>query len=102
MKNGRRIEGSARPKPLGRVWQSFSVFGYRNYRLYWLGQLVSVFGTWMQSIGQIWLVLQLTHSALQIGLVGAIQSLPILLFSLFGGVFADLWPKRQVLVLTQA
>jgi MFS family permease len=80
---------------------SFSAFSHRNYRLYWLGQLISVFGTWMQSIGQVWLVLELTHSALQIGLVVAIQSLPILLFSLFGGVFADLWPKRHVLFLTQ-
>ena len=103
MKNGRRTLASPRPKPPGRVGgSSFSVFSHRNYRLYWLGQLVSVFGSWMQSIGQIWLVLQLTHSAFQIGLVGALQSLPILLFSLFGGVFADLWPKRQVLFLTQA
>ena len=82
--------------------RSFSVFSHRNYRLYWLGQLVSIFGTWMQSIGQTWLVLQLTHSAFQIGLVGALQGLPILFFSLVGGVFADLWPKRRVLFLTQA
>ncbi|MGO8948011.1 MAG: MFS transporter [Ktedonobacterales bacterium] len=103
MKHGRRINGSAHPKLLGRaLGSSFSAFSHRNYRLYWLGQLISSFGTWMQSIGQVWLVLQLTHSALQIGLVVAIQSLPILIFSLFGGVFADLWPKRQVLFLTQA
>jgi MFS family permease len=103
MKTGRRIEGSARLRPLRRVWDSsFSALSHRNYRLYWLGQLVSIFGTWMQSIGQVWVVLQLTHSALQIGLVGALQSLPILFFSLFGGVFADLWPKRRVLFLTQA
>src|SRR5215469_11372144 len=103
MKNERRLDETARAQLLGRVWGStFSVFSHRNYRLYWLGQLVSLFGTWMQSIGQVWLVLQLTHSAFQIGLVGALQSLPILFFSLFGGVFADLWPKRQVLFLTQA
>lgn len=104
-KIGRRREEPepVRPRTLGRGWgRSFSVFSQRNYRLYWLGQLVSVFGTWMQSIGMVWLVLQLTHSALQIGVVGALQSLPILLFSLFGGVFADLWPKRRVLFLSQA
>jgi MFS family permease len=102
MKTGRRLEESAYPQLLGRVrGSSFSVFSHRNYRLYWLGQLVSIFGTWMQSIGQIWLVLQLTHSAFQIGLVGALQGLPILFFSLFGGVFADLWPKRRILFLTQ-
>lgn len=59
-------------------------------------------GTMMQSIGQVWLVLQLTHSAWQLGLVGALQALPILLFSLFGGVFVDRWPKRRVLLFTQA
>lgn len=55
----------------------------------------------MQGIGQVWLVLELTHSAWQLGLVGALQALPILLFSLFGGVFVDRWPKRRVLLFTQ-
>src|SRR5437588_12788264 len=56
----------------------------------------------MQSIGQVWLVLELTHSAWQLGLVGALQALPVLFFSLVGGVFADRWPKRRVLLVTQA
>src|SRR5258708_1040871 len=56
----------------------------------------------MQTMGQGWLVLVLTQSAWQLGLVGALQSLPILLFSIFGGVFADRWPKRRVLLVTQA
>jgi MFS family permease len=64
--------------------------------------MISVMGTWMQIIGQAWLVLELTHSAWQLGLVGALQALPILLFSLFGGVFADRWPRRRVLLITQA
>src|SRR5438270_10961423 len=55
----------------------------------------------MQPIGQAWLVLELTHSAWQLGLVGALQSLPVLFFSIFGGVFADRWPKRRVLLVTQ-
>lgn len=76
-------------------------FRHRNYRLYWSGQVISQIGTWMQNIGQAWLVLALTHSAWQLGLVGALQALPILLFSLFGGVFADRWPKRSVLLVTQ-
>ena len=59
-------------------------------------------GTYMQSIGQAWLVLELTHSGWQLGLVGALQSLPVLFFSIFGGVFADRWPKRRVLLVTQA
>ena len=64
--------------------------------------MISLIGTWMQTTGQAWLVLELTHSAWQLGLVGAIQFLPILLFSVFGGVFADRWPKRSVLLCTQS
>jgi MFS family permease len=74
----------------------------RNFRLFWSGQLISVMGTWMQSIGQAWLVLDLTHSPIQLGVVGALQLLPVLLFSLFTGVFADRWPKRRLLLLTQS
>src|SRR5690349_20713443 len=74
---------------------------HRNFRLYWFGQLVSLMGTSMQTIGQAWLVLTLTHNAFQLGLVGALQFLPVLLFSVFGGVFADRWPKRRVLLVTQ-
>jgi MFS family permease len=58
-------------------------------------------GTWMQITGQAWLVLQLTHSPWLLGMVGALQFLPVLLLSLFGGVFADRWPKRAVLLRTQ-
>jgi MFS family permease len=72
----------------------------RNFRLYWSGQAVSQAGSWMQSIGQAWLVLELTHSGWQLGVVGALQALPILLFALFAGVFADRWPKRLVLLVT--
>jgi len=64
--------------------------------------MISLIGSWMQSIGQTWLVLELSHSAIQIGLVGALQSLPVLLFSLLGGVFADRWSKRRVLLWTQS
>jgi MFS family permease len=74
----------------------------RNFRLFWSGQLISVMGAWMQSIGQAWLVLDLTHSPVQLGVVGALQLLPVLLFSLFTGVFVDRWPKRRILLLTQS
>jgi len=81
--------------------RAFSSLRHYNFRLYWCGQLISLMGTAMQAIGQAWLVLQLTHSAVQLGLVGALQFLPVLLFSLFGGVLADRWPKRRVLLVTQ-
>src|SRR5438874_11164622 len=82
--------------------RTFVALRHRNFRLFWFGQLISLIGTWMQSIGQAWLVLQLTHSALLLGVVGALQFLPIMLFSLFGGVLADRLPKRRVLLFTQS
>jgi MFS family permease len=72
-----------------------------NYRLFFFGQMISLTGTWMQTIGQAWLVLDLTHSPLALGTVTMLQFMPISLLVLFGGVFADRVPKRRVLVLTQ-
>src|SRR5258708_21323953 len=82
--------------------RAFTALRHRNYRFYWFGQMISLIGTWMQTTGLAWLVLLLTHSAWQLGLVGAIQFLPVLVFAIFGGVFADRWPKRNVLVVTQS
>jgi MFS family permease len=91
------------PQRLGKgLLRTFTALRHRNFRLYWFGQMVSLMGTSMQTVGQAWLVLELTHSPLQLGLVGALQFLPVLLFSLFGGVFADRWPKRRVLLVTQS
>jgi MFS family permease len=82
--------------------RAFPSLRQHNFRLFWFGEMVSLVGSWMQIIGQAWLVLALTHSAWQLGLIGALQSLPVLLFSIFGGIFADRWPKRRVLLVTQA
>jgi len=82
--------------------RTFIALRHRNFRLFWFGQLISLIGTWMQSIGQAWLVLELTHSAWLLGVVGALQFLPVMLFSLFGGVLADRLPKRKVLLFTQS
>src|SRR5947209_14185324 len=73
--------------------RAFLALRHRNYRLFWSGQLISLIGTWMQSTGQAWLVLELTHSAWWLGMVGALQFLPVMLLSLFGGVVADRVPK---------
>ncbi|HLX40038.1 MAG TPA: MFS transporter [Ktedonobacteraceae bacterium] len=89
-------------QPVKGLLRAFVALRHRNFRLFWFGQLISLIGTWMQSIGQAWLVLELTHSAFLLGLVGALQFLPILLFALFGGVLADRWPKRKVLLFTQS
>src|ERR1700686_4828903 len=82
--------------------RAFLALRHRNFRLFWTGQLISLMGTWMQSIGQSWLVLELTHSAWLLGIVGALQFLPVMLLSLFGGVLADRLPKRKVLLFTQS
>src|SRR5579859_8154382 len=82
--------------------RAFLALRHRNYRLFWFGQLISLIGTWMQSIGQAWLVLELTHSAWLLGVVGALQFLPVMLLALFGGVLADRLPKRTVLLFTQS
>lgn len=73
-----------------------------NFRAYWLGMSISLIGTWMQSVAQPWLAYSLTHSALLLGLVGAMQYLPVLLFSLFAGVLVDRWPIKKLLYFTQA
>jgi MFS family permease len=92
------------PRPAGKgVSRALTSLQHRNYRLYWFGQLISLMGTMMQTVGQAWLVLQLTNgSAWQLGVVGALQFLPVLLLALFGGVLADRWPKRRVLLITQS
>lgn len=64
--------------------------------------MISLIGTWMQTTAQAWLVLELTHNALLLGLVGALQFLPVMVFSLFGGVLADRLPKRTTLLFTQS
>src|SRR3954466_9554211 len=81
--------------------RTFQALENYNYRLFWIGQVISLTGTWMQSTGQAWLVLKLTNSPFAVGLVTALQTLPILLFTLFGGVFADRVPKRKFLFFTQ-
>ncbi|MFD0315742.1 MFS transporter [Streptomyces flavalbus] len=79
----------------------FSSLKIRNYRLFFMGQVVSNIGTWMQRIAQDWLVLSLTGSATAVGVTTALQFLPMLLFGLYGGVLVDRLPKRPALLVTQ-
>lgn len=72
-----------------------------NYRLFFFGQLVSLIGTWMQTVAQGWLVLQLTGDPIYLGFIAAAQFTPVLIFGLFGGLIADSLPKRRTLVVTQ-
>ncbi|MFE0778539.1 MFS transporter [Streptomyces sp. NPDC058861] len=81
---------------------TFSSLTIRNYRLFFTGAIVSNTGTWMARITQDWLVLSLTGSAAAVGITTALQFLPMLLFGLYGGVIADRYPKRQLLLVSQA
>jgi MFS family permease len=81
----------------------FSSLGVRNFRLFAVGQVISNTGTWMQRVAQDWLILQLTHgSGTAVGIATGLQFLPLLMFSLWGGMIADRYPKRRVLMVTQA
>ena len=81
---------------------TFRSMSVRNYRLYFAGQLISTSGTWMQSIAQAWLVLQLTGSGVALGVTVALQFTPVLLAGAWGGLIADRVDKRRLLVGTQA
>jgi predicted MFS family arabinose efflux permease len=75
---------------------------HRDFRLFWSGQLVSLIGTWMQSVAQSWLVLQLSGSPLKLGLIGTFQFAPVLMFSVVAGAIADRLPKRRLILATQS
>ena len=88
-----------RVKALGR--DTFRSLRQRNYRLYFFGQIVSVSGTWMQTVAQAWLVLRLTGSGVSLGITAALQFTPLLVAGSWGGVLADRFDKRRLLIGTQ-
>jgi MFS family permease len=81
---------------------TFSSLANRNYRKFFFGQTVSLIGTWMQITAQTWLVFTLTHSATDIGIVVALQTLPVLVLSPYGGVIADRVDKRKLMIVLQS
>jgi MFS family permease len=78
-----------------------AVHSSRNYRIYLVGQSISLCGTWMQTVAQAWLVLKITGSGTALGFVVALQFLPVLVLGPWGGVLADRMPKRRLLLITQ-
>ncbi len=79
----------------------FRAFQYRNYRLYFAGQSISLIGSWMQSIALSWLVYRLTNSAFLLGLVRFSGEIPIFIFTPFAGVMIDRWERKKILIITQ-
>jgi MFS family permease len=90
---------SARPKGLKLI---FRTLRYRNYRLFFAGQCISLIGTWMQQIALSWLVYRLTHSVFLLGMVGFVSQFPTFLFAPFAGVLSDRWNRHHILIFTQS
>ena len=80
---------------------TFKSLRHRNFRLFFLGQLVSLTGTWVQNIAQSWLVYRMTDSPLLLGLAGFAGQIPVFLFGLFGGVVADHYNRHRIILMTQ-
>jgi predicted MFS family arabinose efflux permease len=85
-----------------KFFHAFPALGIKNFRYFWIGHMISLIGTWMQTSAQSWLVLEITQSPLLLGLLGVAQFTPVLLFSLVAGVFVDRFPKRTLLLYTQS
>ena len=98
------MTGRSRRTPVGKISlrDTFRALRHRNYRLFFYGQLVSLIGTWMQTTAMSWLVYQITGSKLLLGVVAAVSSAPMIFFSLWGGALADRYPKRAIILCTQA
>src|SRR5688572_5963345 len=88
-------------KPVTRRSGMFRALSHRDYRLFWTGAFLSNVGTWMQAVAQGWLVLQLTNSPFWLGLDAFMATAPAFIFTLLGGVFADLIDRRRLLLYTQ-
>ena len=89
-------------KAIGIFRDTFSSLKIRNFRLFFIGQTISASGTFMQGVAQAWLVLKVTNSGTALGVVTALQFLPILLFGPWGGIIADRFSKRNILYVTQS
>jgi len=97
------VTGQPRRMVIGELMlrQTFAALKHRNFRLFFGGQLISLIGTWMQNTAQGWLVYDLTHSLRLLGVVTAVNTAPMLLFSIWGGSIADQHSKRQIVLWTQ-
>src|SRR5580700_10414816 len=96
------VTGVESPPERGSRWQvAGRALRHRNFQLFFSGQLISLIGTWMQSVAQSWLVYRLTGSALLLGSVGFASQIPVFLFAPLGGIAADRFNRRQIVISTQ-
>jgi len=95
------LESESTAVPQGRLSRTFSALRYRDFRLIWFGAFLSTTGTWMQTIAQGWLVLEMTNSPFLLGVDGFLATGPMIIFSLFGGVIADRVERRKIMLYSQ-
>ncbi|HYI13039.1 MAG TPA: MFS transporter [Thermoanaerobaculia bacterium] len=95
------LESESRAPEQGRLARTFSALQYRDFRLLWIGAFLSTTGTWMQTVAQGWVVLTMTGSPFLLGVDGFLSTGPMLIFSLFGGVVADRFDRRKIMLLSQ-
>ena len=93
-----QTQGEARPAVSGGAFRSLQ---YRNFQLFFSGQLISLIGTWMQNLAQAWLVYRLTGSTVLLGAISFCSQIPIFLFSTVGGIVADRYSRHRVVIATQ-
>ena len=93
-----QLEG---PVGSGRIRQTFRALRYRNFRLYFFGQVVSLVGTWMQNVAQAWLVYRLTHSELLLGTTWFCSQIPVFAFASVGGLIGDRYSRQKIVIITQ-
>ncbi|HEV2497979.1 MAG TPA: MFS transporter [Terriglobia bacterium] len=92
-----------RSRPVESRWPPmFRALRYRNYRLFFGGQIISLVGTWMQSVAQAWLVYRLTGSSLLLGIVGFASQIPVFILAPIGGMVADRYNRRRIVITTQS
>src|SRR5437763_475770 len=95
------IDAAFAAAPISRARGPFYALAFRNFRLFFVGQLVSVAGTWMQQVAQNWVVWDLTHDPRWLGFVSAANAVPYVMFSVLGGHIADRYSKRTILIWMQ-
>src|SRR5690348_4710474 len=96
-------EDSTAPSSSSSRWRTtFRALRHRNFQLFFSGQLISLIGTWMQNIAQMWLVYRMTHSSILLGAIGFASQIPAFLAAPFGGAVADRWSRHKLVIATQA
>jgi MFS family permease len=96
-----RVPETPDPQAPAEAPRAFSALRHRNFRVFYVGHVLSLTGTWMQTTAQGWLVLELTNSEFKLGLVTAVASLPTLFLGLYAGVVADRMDKRRIILTAQ-